>query len=101
LAFIVERHVKLNKWIDRGEELLDLRRESRFRGHGKLKEQATKYLLEPWKNGSAEAVGEAMDNFRTEFQDDFKKAHPEFKDSQERRARTQEIAAWLFSTDHI
>jgi predicted ATPase len=101
LAFIVERHVKLDKWIDRGEELLDLRRESRFRGHGKLKEQATKYLLEPWKNGSAEAVGEAMDNFRTEFQDDFKKAHPEFKDSQERRARTQEIAAWLFSTDHI
>ncbi len=101
LAFIVEREVKLDEWVTRGEELLDLRRDSRFRGHGKLKEQATAYLLGPWRTGTPEGVGEAMHKFRSDFQDDFKKAHPEFKDPAERRARTQEIAAWLFSTDHI
>ena len=91
LAFIVEREVKLDEWVTRGEELLDLRRDSRFRGHGKLKEQATAYLLGPWRTGTPEDVGEAMHKFRSDFQDDFKKAHPEFKYPAERRARTQEI----------
>jgi ABC-type lipoprotein export system ATPase subunit len=101
LAFVVERDVKLKKWVGRGEELLDLRRESRFRGHGALHAHAGKYLLGPWTAGGPDAVAEAMDTFRAEFQDDFRKALPEFDDPHDRRARAKEIGAWLYSTDHI
>jgi hypothetical protein len=101
LAFIVEREVKLDDWVAQGEKLLDLRRDSRFRGHGALRGHAIEYLIGPWATGGPDAVAEAMDGFRGEFQDDFLKAHPEFDSPQERRARTQEIGAWLYSTAHI
>jgi ABC-type lipoprotein export system ATPase subunit len=101
LAFVVEREVKIEEWVKRGEDRLDLRRDSRFRGHGALLIEAEKYLLKPWSTGGPVEVAEAMDKFRSDFQDDFKKALPEFESLQELRTRKMEITAWLYSTDHI
>jgi hypothetical protein len=57
--------------------------------------------LKPWSNGGPAEVAEAMDKFRSDFQEDFKKALPEFENQQDLRTRKMEITAWLYSTDHI
>ena len=101
LAFVVKREVKIEEWVKRGEDLLDLRRDSKFRGHGALLIEAEKYLLKPWSNGGPAEVAEAMDKFRSDFQEDFKKALPEFENQQDLRTRKMEVTAWLYSTDHI
>ena len=101
LTFVVEREVKVDAWVKQGEDLLDLRRESRFRGRGALREYVVQYLLGNWSTGGPDEVAEAIDKFRAEFQDDFRKALPEFDTTQERRARAMEIGAWLYSTGHI
>ena len=101
LAFVVKRDVKLKEWVKRGEDLLDLRRDSRFRGHGGLQLHANEYLLQAWSTGAPSDVGEAMDKFRVDFQGDFSKALPEFDTAEERRERIIEVTSWLYSTDHI
>ena len=40
LAFYVRRHVNLDAWVERGENLLDLRRSGAFQGRGRLFEVA-------------------------------------------------------------
>lgn len=101
LAFVVEREVKLDDWVDRGEELIDLRRDSSFRGHGALKNHAEKLLLGPWRNGNPEAVADAMEKFLDLLLSELIKAIPELPDEHARRVRKQEIGTWLYSTDHI
>jgi ABC-type lipoprotein export system ATPase subunit len=101
LAFVVEREVDIDDWVARGEDLLDLRRESKFRGHGSLLAETKTYLLGPWSKGGPAEVAEAMDKFRADFQEDFKKAIPEFESQQDLRTRWMEVSAWLYSTDHI
>jgi type II secretory pathway component PulJ len=101
LAFVVEREVKIDEWVKLGEDLLDLRRESRFRGRGALLAETEKYLLGPWCKGGPAEVAEAMDKFRSDFQEDFKKAIPEFENPQDLRTRRMEVSTWLYSTDHI
>ena len=101
LELVVKRSVDLDGWVRRGESLLDLRRESQFRGQGSLRSQASRYLLSPWSTGGAADVAQAMDDFRAMFQEDFKKALPAFATQDERRTRVKEITGWLYSTGHI
>jgi hypothetical protein len=101
LAFVVERDVKLKWWVKKGEDLLDLRRESQFRGQGALLKHAAELLLPAWKTGGPVEVAEAMDKFRADFQADFNKAIPEFDTLEERRVRKTQISSWLYSTEHI
>ena len=101
LEFVVQRDVKLKDWVERGEQLLDLRQASVFRGHGALKTQVETRLLGPWKTGGPDEVADAMEQFRNELYGDLKKALPEFDDPQEKRARLQEVAGWLYDTSHI
>ena len=42
-----------------------------------------------------------MDKFRSDFQEEFKKAIPEFDSQDDRRNRGKELSAWLYSTGHI
>lgn len=94
LEFYVFRHVDLDSWIQRGEQLLDLRRAGTFQGRGKLKEQAEGILLPAWRAGGADAVGEAMQNFI--------RAHGEaLRDALADKVSIQDVGRWLFSTDHI
>ena len=44
LRFSVTRNVHLDRWVKTGEELLDLRKESQFRGHGALSGETAKRL---------------------------------------------------------
>lgn len=101
LEFVVQREVGLDDWVARGEGLIDLRQASTFRGHGALKKQAEAHLLTPWKTGGPDAVAEAMEQFRHSLYDELQKALPAFDDPQEKRARMQEIASWLYDTSHI
>jgi hypothetical protein len=54
LAFLVERTVEIEKWVDAGESLMDLRLDSAFRGRGALGEKARQYLLSAWRTGTPE-----------------------------------------------
>jgi hypothetical protein len=101
LEFVVQREVKLQDWVERGEELFDLRQASAFRGHGALKTQAEARLLGPWKVGGPDEVADAMEKFRHELYGDLQKALPEFDDPQMKRERLQEVAGWLYDTSHI
>jgi hypothetical protein len=55
LGFIVEREVRLDDWVSKGEELIDLRRDSSFRGHGALKKHAERPRNSSRRNGEVSA----------------------------------------------
>ncbi len=101
LAFVVQRKVDIAKWVDQGERLIDLRKATKLRGHGALLEEAKKHLLEAWRAGSADVVAAAMDSFRREFQEDLRKARPSSVPADEHRAWVQNVAAWLYGTEHV
>jgi ABC-type lipoprotein export system ATPase subunit len=101
LGFVVERDVQLNDWVTRGENLIDLRRDSSFRGHGALKKHAERLLLGAWKAGSPDAVADAMEKFLEELLGELVKAIPDLPDDQAKRVRKQEIGTWVYSSDHI
>lgn len=101
LEFVVNREVKLDDWVKRGEELIDLRQASVFRGHGSLKAEAEDRLLGVWETGGPDEVAEAIDQFRTALYEELNKALPSFANPQEKRARLQNIAGWMYDTSHI
>jgi hypothetical protein len=101
LAFVVTREVNLKSWATRGEQLIDLRYDSVFRGRGALEKQAMARLLEPWQKGTPEEVAEAMENFRRDLYGEIKKSLRETQDAVERHRRLQEVATWLHDTSHI
>ncbi|MCH8112182.1 MAG: ATP-binding protein [Proteobacteria bacterium] len=101
LAFVIKREVDIDAWVKNGEELLDLRRYSQFRGHGELRKAAGQYLLKAWTQGTAEGVATAMDNFRKKFQTELLKAKPASVAADETRFWTQSLADWLYNTSHI
>jgi ABC-type lipoprotein export system ATPase subunit len=94
LSFHVERRIDLDAWIERGEELLDLRKAGVFQGRGKLAEIARAKLLPVWRSGNSAAVAAAMDGFVTEHMRallESRAAHVGFDD----------VGRWFFSTDHV
>jgi ABC-type lipoprotein export system ATPase subunit len=101
LQFVVTRRIAISEWVRRGEDLIDLRKETRFRGHGALEAEAERYLLAAWRNGSAEYVAAAMDAFRSEFQKDLIRAIPGSVGPEQRRAWVQQLAAWLYDSSHV
>lgn len=101
LAFKVEREVDLDAWVTAGEELLDLRSATRFRGRGALRGEAERSLLAAWRTGGAEAVARAMDQFREAVHADLNAAMPPSVGHAGRAAWVQRIARWLYSTEHI
>jgi hypothetical protein len=101
LGFVVERTVDIEKWVDAGESLMDLRLESAFRGRGTLGQKAREYLFSAWRTGTPEAVDDAMERFRADLLEQVKAAHPTTVDPQERREWPQRVATWLYDISHI
>lgn len=101
LKFAVRRNVDMDGWITAGENLLDFRKDSEFRGIGALRKHAGQYLLAAWQTGSADEVAKAMDAFRAKFAKDLLASIPNSIRPEERKAWNQSVAAWLYSTDHI
>jgi hypothetical protein len=85
----------LDDWVSRGENLIDLRRDSSFRGHGALKKHAERLLLGAWRTGSPEAVADAMEKFLEELLGELVKAIPDLPDEHAKRVRKQEIGTWV------
>lgn len=101
LRFTVSREVNLTPWIEAGERLFDLRKESALRGHGGLRREAEKWLLRAWKLGTAEAVATAMQSFIQELHPEFQKSRPSTVLPAQIAEWMQQVAAWVYSTDHI
>lgn len=101
LRFAVSREVHVKAWVDAGEKLLDLRKDSRLRGHGGLAREAERLLLAAWKAGTAEGVANAMHQFIQEMRQDFRKSMPAGITPDKSSEWWQQVASWLYSTDHI
>ena len=101
LGFPVKRRVRLDDWVHAGEELLDLRKNTRFRGHGALHSQASKALLSAWRIGKAEDVAMAMQKFVTEFWKDILEAMPGDIPPEDKLDWMRKVGTWLYSSDHI
>jgi AAA domain, putative AbiEii toxin, Type IV TA system len=100
LGFVVQRRVDLEQWSNAGEDQLDLRNATRVRGRGSVQREAAKYLATAWRDGAAEAVSAAMEQFREELWDDIKGSMATVP-SAERPQANRELAAWLYDTSHI
>lgn len=102
LAFSVRRVVDLDSWVHRGEELMDLRKQGKFRGHGQLRADASSSLLPAWEYGTRQEVSEAMALFRRENdQEIVRHCQVDPKDAGRYQAWGARVAEWLTSTDHI
>jgi energy-coupling factor transporter ATP-binding protein EcfA2 len=101
LAFVVKRNIDIARWVKSGESLFDLRRESKFKGHGSLKREAKTYLYGAWQRGDAENISQAIDGFRSDFSKEFLQAMPLEKGNTEKGKWLQGVGDWLYSTDHI
>jgi energy-coupling factor transporter ATP-binding protein EcfA2 len=102
MTFSVSREVDTGRWADFGEDLLDLRKISSFKGKGTLQQLAEALLGEAWKSGDPQAVGDAMSGFRYKYDDSFLEGalYPK-TDQTKYREWTKRFARWLYSTDHI
>lgn len=103
LSFSVSRVADVSRWAREGEEnLLDRRRQGPFKGVGKLRERADETLRAAWETGDAEAVTEAMAQFRALHQDGLLEHSPFMKEDQaDYRAWLKRFAQWLYGTSHI
>lgn len=97
LSFSVRRNIDLDAWAERGEALLDLRT-GPFRGKGELRKAVEAALGTAWQQGTAAEVSAAMSVFIAKHADILKQHMPaqaNFRDW------ARNIAAWLYSTDHV
>ena len=103
LTFTVSRTADVEAWASIAEtELVDLRRQGRFRGRGTLSDLAKSALKDAWETGDADDVSKAMANFRSEYLSDLlEHATVTQADTGEHREWLKRFAYWLFSTDHI
>ncbi|NOT01012.1 MAG: ATP-binding protein [Phycisphaerales bacterium] len=102
LAFTVGRKVDLDRWAQRGEELLDLRKQGTLQGRGTLKRLADSKLKKAWETGNPIAVGEAMSAFVSQHNRELLEMSTAPPSEQSNyRDWLKRFAKWLYSTDHI
>lgn len=102
LRFVVRRVVDVEAWAKQGEDLLDLRKEGRFRGEGELAQVAQDELVSAWETGGAQEAAIAINGFVTKHSDDLRNQRPSRIDSPEAIGKWQRsISRWLYRTDHI
>ncbi|MGK2881965.1 MAG: TrlF family AAA-like ATPase [Mycobacterium sp.] len=102
LSFSVRRMVDAEAWAARGEDLMDLRTGSTFRGRGELLRVTTEVLQPAWESGASAEVAEAMATFRADHdQHIIEQSKVQQSDVAAYRAWANDVSAWLNSTDHI
>lgn len=101
LRLSVSREIDLENWVTKGEALIDLRKDSNLRGQGSLRVYAMKQLLQSWRSGTAEQVAESMQEFIKDVWGEFQKAMPANITDANKSVWVQQVAAWLYSTEHI
>jgi hypothetical protein len=102
LSFSIRRSVDVETWASQGEMLLDLRKTGPFKGRGALLDAAKEELCPAWQNGSSPEIADAMAKFRDKHERAIR-AHSlaEKTNPQAYRKWAGDVAAWLYSTDHI
>lgn len=98
LEFVVRRVVDLERWVEAGENLLDLRKDGPFKGRGTLRAAAEKKLLAAWESGDPATADKAVDAFIEEYRKEILVHRP---DSIESKAWSAGVWQWLLATDHI
>lgn len=98
LRFVVRRVVDLDRWVDLGEDLLDLRKDGPFKGRGSLKIAAQNKLLNAWESADPASADKAVDAFIEEHRKEIGVHRPDSMEFKEWSAR---IWQWLLATDHI
>ncbi|MER6975123.1 TrlF family AAA-like ATPase [Nocardioides sp. NPDC000445] len=102
LSFSVRRVVNAEAWAARGENLMDLRTGSTFRGRGELLRIATEVLVPAWERGASADVADAMATFRADHdQHIIEQSRVPQSNVAAYRAWANDVSAWLNSTDHI
>lgn len=96
--FVVRRVVELDRWVNAGENLLDLRKDGPFKGRGALRSAAQKELMSAWVSGNPTTAGKAVDAFIKRYQEDIRIHRLDSYTGQEWGARIWE---WLLGTGHI
>ena len=101
LRLTVSREIDLMEWVRKGEELVDLRKDTKLRGHGALEKEAERMLMPAWRIGTAEQVGEAMQQFIKDMHQEIRNAKPSDFTPEQEAVWIQQVASWCYSTDHI
>ncbi|WP_176249069.1 TrlF family AAA-like ATPase, partial [Sulfitobacter sp. HGT1] len=103
MSFTVSRSVDVDRWADFAEKhLIDLRRDTPFKGAGTFLSLVNNHLKAVWETGGTEAVGAAMASFRTEYMSALlEHTNVTKSDENEYRDWLKRFAKWLYSTDHI
>jgi ATPase subunit of ABC transporter with duplicated ATPase domains len=103
LTFSVRRKVDLKGWTETGESSLDTRKVGAFRGRGALHETAEQVLADVWRNGRPAEIAKTMSRFRADYGSDLWSHIPDHsnRSRETRKAWSDKVSAWLFSTDHI
>lgn len=101
LRFAVRRHIDLNSWVTMGEKLLDLRRDSPFRGQGALAEAAKKTLWDAWSSGDAATVADAVQKFVADHGTGLVQAMPAALTPEAKTDWLRDVGQWVFSTSHV
>jgi energy-coupling factor transporter ATP-binding protein EcfA2 len=99
LSFAVRREVDFEAWVKTGEALIDLRKDTRFRGAGSLKQESLKLLI-AWRMKTPDGIAKEMDDFIAEFKKDLIEGMPQMP-PEEVNAWMSRVGNWLFSADHI
>jgi hypothetical protein len=96
LSFYVKIDVDLNKWVEKGNDIIDSRYNTKIKEDGGLLEVTKNILLEPWKSGNPEKITEAMNIFINKY------ITNDIKNNLLREHNTpNDLAKWLFSIEHI
>lgn len=98
LGFAVRRQVDVERWAEKGEALLDLRRNGPFKGRGALLDAAKARLFDSWQCGSPDDVSVAMQEFIKDNEAALKAHKPEVEDGREWASA---VSKWLHDTSHV
>lgn len=102
LSFVVRRRADIEAWAQQGEDLLDLRKAGPFKGKGALYDAVKNELKNAWENGTDQQISDALALFRDKHENDIlEHAQADKKDLAEYSKWANQIAGWLYSTDHI
>jgi hypothetical protein len=88
-------------WVEKGEDLLDLRGAGPFRGKGELKRAADTQILGAWQTGIAQDAAIAMMGFISSNADGIRAHAPQGLDEEGRREWQSNVSRWLHDTSHI
>jgi predicted ATPase len=89
-------------WLKKSEELFDFRMESELRGTTKFRETVKDQLYQVWLSGTAQEVSDAMAKFiSTNYKQMMRLKSPDTQMPADVAKWQQDVAAWLYGTDHI